>query len=197
MCKGQLKVKSDIIQMYSTPSGFKVESKGRESFSFSLIQRESRELLLPLSISLSSSLRQNPPNNQRTISHPSPLEIYWFFGISVQFFNPSDFQPTTNCSLLPQISFEPLLSLSKTDFAIAHIQCGHFVKLLFDQSLWIPPSPQRALSPLHCGASTLLCNMSSLLGNELLHCGAGFIKVCRLEWQPWEGKWRGCIYTPL
>ena len=76
MCKGQLKVKSDIIQMYSTPSGFKVESKGRESFSFSLIQRESRELLLPLSISLSSSLRQNPPNNQRTISHPSPLEIY-------------------------------------------------------------------------------------------------------------------------
>ena len=78
MCKGQLKVKSDIIQMYSTPSGFKVESKGRESFSFSLIQRESRELLLPLSIPLplSSSLRQNPPNNQRTISHPSPLEIY-------------------------------------------------------------------------------------------------------------------------
>ena len=71
-----MKVKNDIIQMYSTPSGLKVESKGRESFSFSLIQRESRELLLPLSIPLSSSLRQNPPNNQKTISHPSPLEIY-------------------------------------------------------------------------------------------------------------------------
>ena len=82
MCKGQMKVKTNIIQMYSTQSGLKVESKGRESFSFSLIQRESRELLLPLSL---SSLRQNPPNNRRTISHPSPLEIYWFFGSSIQF----------------------------------------------------------------------------------------------------------------
>ena len=176
---------------------FKSGEQGEGEFLVFIDSKGVQRAAAPLSIPLSSSLRQNPPNNQRTISHPSPLEIYWFFGISVQFCNPSNFQPTTNCSLFPQTSFEPLLSLSKTDFAITHIQCGHFVKLLFDQSLWIPPSPHRAPSPLHCGASTLLCNMSSLLGNELLHCGAGFIKVCRLEWQPWEGKWRGCIYTPL
>ena len=73
MCKGQLKVKSDIIQMYSTPSGFKVESKGRESFSFSLIQRESRELLLP-----SPSLSPPPcAKTLRTTREPSPTPLPW------------------------------------------------------------------------------------------------------------------------
>ena len=166
-------VKNDIIQMYSTLSGLTVESKGRESFSFSLIQRESRELLLPLSL---SSLRQNPPNNQRTISHPSPLDIYWFFGNSVQFCNPSDFQPTTNCSLLPQISFEPY----------------PFFFIFFENRFCNNPHPMWTF----CKTSPRPA-LRELPLPTVEHNIPGFIKVCRLEWQPWEGKGRGCIYTHL
>ena len=147
-----MKVKNDIIQMYSTLSGLKVESKGRESFSFSLIQRESRELLLPLSL---SSLRQNPPNNRRTISHPSPLEIYWFFGSSIQF-----------CTV-------PLFILFENRFCNKPHPMWSFCKT--------SPRPSLRELPL----STVEHNIP------------GFIKVCRLKWQPWEGKGRGCIYTHL
>ena len=124
--------------MYSTPSGFKWRARGGRVSRFHWFKGSPESCCSP-------SLSPPCAKTLRTTGEPSPTPLPWksidFLEFRFNFVIHLNFQPTTNCSLLPQISFEPFFILLKTDFATTHT---HFVKLLLDQSLWIPPSPHRA-----------------------------------------------------
>ena len=106
--------------MYSTPSGFKWRARGGRVSRFHWFKGSPESCCSP-------SLSPPCAKTLRTTGEPSPTPLPWK---SIDFLE-------VRFNFVPY----PFLSFSKTDFAITHIQCGHFVKLLLDHPSENSPSP--------------------------------------------------------